>query len=175
MPARATLVLRWTPGHGGRRLGEIEPPSQSDRASNSLNHGTPLSVPPQSHHLGRTESIAATGATLGPSAEREAGHDDSSAFAKLGGGPRGRGLVQRDADACCGPCPSMERDRTARGWPRQRVHPVAQLSDHAPRGSRRGYRRDWHRARRDRSGHPTVLTGCSGNQRSSRRHSNASS
>jgi hypothetical protein len=33
---RAYPVLRWTPGHGGRRLGEIEPPSQSDRASNSL-------------------------------------------------------------------------------------------------------------------------------------------
>jgi hypothetical protein len=39
--ARVTLVLRWTPGHGGRRLGEIEPPSQSDRASNSLITGPP--------------------------------------------------------------------------------------------------------------------------------------
>ena len=111
-----------------------------------------MSVPPPESRIisGEWRAYAATGATLGPSggkshAEgewREAGHDDLIAFAKLGSGPRGRGLVQRDADACCGPCPSMERDRTARGWPRQRVHPVTQHGDHAPRRSRRGYRRD---------------------------------
>jgi hypothetical protein len=39
----------WTFDCGRRSLRVIEPPSQSDRASNPLHHRTLLSVPPLSH------------------------------------------------------------------------------------------------------------------------------